>query len=87
MMTVQEAARMLNADWHGDDLAFGDVSTDSRQIKAGDLFVALSGDRFDGHDYIGDTIERGAVAALVAREIKKPNYRNILDGYTLLILD
>ncbi|MFO1290732.1 MAG: UDP-N-acetylmuramoyl-tripeptide--D-alanyl-D-alanine ligase [Nitrosomonas sp.] len=71
MMTVQEAARMLNADWHGDDLAFGDVSTDSRQIKAGDLFVALSGDRFDGHDYIGDTIERGAVAALVAREIKK----------------
>ena len=71
MITVQEAASMLNAHWYGDNLVFSDLSTDSRQIKAGDLFVALSGDRFDGHDFISDTIERGAVAALVARNIEK----------------
>lgn len=58
MITVQEAASMLNAHWYGDNLVFSDLSTDSRQIKAGDLFVALSGDRFDGHDFISDTIER-----------------------------
>ena len=70
MMTVQEAASMLNTHWYGDDLVFSDVSTDSRQIKAGDLFVALAGDRFDGHDYIGDTIKHGAVAALISKNIQ-----------------
>lgn len=69
MMTVEEAATMLNVHWYGDDLVFSDVSTDSRQIKAGDLFVALSGDRFDGHDYISDAIKHGAVAALVSRNL------------------
>ncbi len=41
------------------------VCTDSRVLTAGDLFVALRGDRFDGHDYIETAAERGAVGALV----------------------
>ncbi|MCC7376995.1 MAG: UDP-N-acetylmuramoyl-tripeptide--D-alanyl-D-alanine ligase [Verrucomicrobiales bacterium] len=43
------------------------LSTDSRDIQAGDLFVGISGDRFDGHDFVGDALERGAVAAVVSR--------------------
>lgn len=43
------------------------VSTDSRDIQRGDLFVALTGERFDGHDFAADAVRRGAVAALVAR--------------------
>jgi UDP-N-acetylmuramoyl-tripeptide--D-alanyl-D-alanine ligase len=40
------------------------VSTDSRSIKPGDLFVALKGDAFDGHDFISQAVTKGAVAVL-----------------------
>jgi UDP-N-acetylmuramoyl-tripeptide--D-alanyl-D-alanine ligase len=43
------------------------VSIDSRSIAAGDLFVALAGPKFDGHDFVADALARGAAAALVAR--------------------
>ena len=38
------------------------VCTDSRQVKMGDLFLALRGERFDGHDFLGAVVEKGAVA-------------------------
>ncbi|MBL9138604.1 MAG: UDP-N-acetylmuramoyl-tripeptide--D-alanyl-D-alanine ligase [Verrucomicrobiales bacterium] len=43
------------------------ICTDSREIRTGDLFVGISGDRFDGHDFVADALDRGAVAAVVAR--------------------
>ena len=43
------------------------VSTDSRKIGFGQLFVALEGERFDGHDYVEAVIERGAAAVMVRR--------------------
>ncbi len=45
------------------------VSIDSRTVAAGDLFVALRGPRFDGHDFVGAALEKGAAAAVVDREI------------------
>ena len=47
-MTVKEAAEVLHADWSGKDVLFTGVSTDSRTLREGDLFVALTGERFDG---------------------------------------
>ncbi len=44
------------------------VSTDSRALKSGDVFFALSGDQFDGHDYLDVVHREGALAAVVARE-------------------
>jgi UDP-N-acetylmuramoyl-tripeptide--D-alanyl-D-alanine ligase len=41
------------------------VETDSRQVRPGDLFVALAGPRFDGHDFLPEVTAKGAVAALV----------------------
>jgi len=41
------------------------VCTDSRQIQPGDLFFALSGENFDGHKFVADALERGAVGAVV----------------------
>ena len=41
------------------------VVTDSRAVQAGDLFVALKGERFDGHDFIGAVTEQGAAGCLV----------------------
>jgi UDP-N-acetylmuramoyl-tripeptide--D-alanyl-D-alanine ligase len=43
------------------------VSIDSRTIKKGELFVALKGDRFDGHDFVPDAIKKGAWGAMVER--------------------
>src|SRR5437016_10392823 len=43
------------------------VWTDSRTIRRGDLFVALSGERFDGHAYVEQAFKQGAVGALVRR--------------------
>ncbi len=43
------------------------VQTDSRRVQPGDLFVALRGERFDGHDYIGEVLRRGAAAVLIDR--------------------
>ncbi len=48
------------------------VSTDSRDVREGELFVALVGERFDGHAHIGAAFERGAVAALVSRPVDVP---------------
>ena len=46
------------------------VSTDTRTLKAGNLFVALKGPRFDGHRYLLQAFEKGAVAALVSEPLK-----------------
>jgi UDP-N-acetylmuramoyl-tripeptide--D-alanyl-D-alanine ligase len=43
------------------------VATDSRSVGAGDIFVALSGDRFDGHDFLGTAVARGAAAVVVSK--------------------
>src|ERR1700740_2360571 len=43
------------------------VSTDTRSIQPGQLFVALRGDRFDAHDFLATALEQGAAAALVER--------------------
>ena len=49
------------------DVVFRNVNTDSRQVRPGDLFVALKGDRFDGHDFVSQVAGQGAVAMLVER--------------------
>jgi UDP-N-acetylmuramoyl-tripeptide--D-alanyl-D-alanine ligase len=49
---------------------FTGISTDSRTTREGNLFVALSGDNFDGHDYVSDALGRGAWGAVVARPVE-----------------
>ncbi len=46
------------------------VSIDSRTCKAGDLFIAIEGPNFDGHDFVREALENGALAAIVARDPK-----------------
>jgi len=65
MMAVREAAQVIDADWNGLDAYFTGVSTDSRTVRTGDLFIALSGEKFDGHKFVVGAIEKGAVAAMV----------------------
>jgi UDP-N-acetylmuramoyl-tripeptide--D-alanyl-D-alanine ligase len=52
------------------DAAAMGYSIDSRTLNPGDLFIALPGDRFDGHDYVQAALEKGAVAAIVEADRK-----------------
>jgi UDP-N-acetylmuramoyl-tripeptide--D-alanyl-D-alanine ligase len=62
---------------------FSGVSTDTRQIRPGQLFVPLSGDRFDGHDYLAAAHEAGAVASLWQKDRPQPADA----GIPLLLVD
>lgn len=48
---------------------FSGVSTDSRNIKPGDLYIAIKGERFDGHAFIQDAVKQGAAAVLVSEMV------------------
>ena len=50
------------------DAVFAGVSTDTRTIRGGDLFVALTGERFDGHAFVDEAFSRGAAGAVVMRD-------------------
>jgi len=63
---LQELAVLLRAELTGGDGAFLGVSTDTRKLEAGQLFVALRGPRFDGHKFLQEAADRGAAAALVS---------------------
>ena len=47
------------------DFEFTGVTTDSRAVKPGELFVALKGDNFDGHDYCAKAVELGAAGLVL----------------------
>jgi UDP-N-acetylmuramoyl-tripeptide--D-alanyl-D-alanine ligase len=67
MMSLAEAAAAMQGTLKGPDARFRGVSTDSRAIGRGELFVAIRGEHFDGHAFLAMAKERGASAALVDR--------------------
>src|SRR5688500_14526862 len=68
MMSLSEAARVLGGRVSGAEASFTGVSTDTRSVRAADLFVALRGERFDGHSFLKDAAAASAAAALVDRK-------------------
>ena len=65
MMDMQIVAQAVNGLHFGENSWVRDVSTDSRRITDGCLFVALRGERFDGHQFVRDAVDSGAAGALV----------------------
>jgi UDP-N-acetylmuramoyl-tripeptide--D-alanyl-D-alanine ligase len=63
--TLSEAAAHIGGRLQGTDVAFESVGKDSRGDCRGQLFVALRGERFNAHDFVGKARQQGAVAALV----------------------
>ncbi len=68
-MRLSEAAHHIGADYSGHDVSFAAVSSDSRSIARGELFIALHGTSFDAHDFIAQAAERGACAAMIDRPV------------------
>lgn len=65
-MPLSELANLFNTTFTEKDLDFHGVSTDSRTLSLGNLFIALKGEHFDGHQFLGEATKHGAVAALVS---------------------
>ena len=65
-MHLHEAAQAISAQATGADVAITAVSTDTRNLPSGCLFVALKGPRFDGHGFAAKALEQGAAAVMVA---------------------
>ena len=69
-MSVKLAALQLDARLKGDgDIGFCGVSTDTRDVGTGQLFVALQGPNFDGHDFVPQAVQQQAAAVMVSRPL------------------
>jgi len=68
-VTLNELAQILNGELHGQSLTIDAVTTDTRQLTPGCLFVALKGERFDAHDFADKAKAGGAGALLVSRKL------------------
>jgi len=66
MMKLSELSRVVGGEWHGQDVEFLVVGSDSRGIQHGQLFVALKGERFDGHAFAQQALDNGAAAVMVS---------------------
>ncbi|MHC4413223.1 MAG: Mur ligase domain-containing protein [Planctomycetota bacterium] len=55
------------------------VSTDSRTIKAGECFFAIDGENFDGHNYLSQAFENGALCAVVSKDLPGDNLLKVAD--------
>lgn len=70
MMSLQQATEVLQGNMSGENVEFLSVSTDTRNVQPGDLYIALDGQQFDGHDYLTQAEEAGAIAAIVHKHVQ-----------------
>ena len=67
-MTLKEIAQHLGVKKPSKQVPFQGVSIDTRTLSPGNLFIAIQGEQFDGHDFIEEALKKGASAALVSRK-------------------
>ncbi|MDA0148756.1 UDP-N-acetylmuramoyl-tripeptide--D-alanyl-D-alanine ligase [Vibrio sp. LaRot3] len=68
--SLKQICPEIEAELVGNDCQIDLVSTDTRQIESGSLFVALIGERFDAHDFVQQAVDAGASAVLVSRQLE-----------------
>lgn len=86
MMLLSQAAQALAATQVGADVKFTAVSSDTRQIRAGDLFIALRGENFDGYDFVAQALQAGAVAAMVNADSYAAQAAPLNEQFALLVV-
>ena len=69
-LALSQVARWVEGRHLGTDATISSVSTDTRALRPGALYVALRGERVDGHDLAAQAAEAGAAALLVQREVE-----------------
>ena len=81
MMSLNQACQALDGTLSGEDNNFVSVSTDTRDLTPGSLYFALKGESFDGHDYLSQAQQAGAIAAVV-NETQAANTSTV--GFSLI---
>lgn len=69
-MSLSKAANAIQSNYSGEDIIFSGCSTDSRTIQNGHLFIAIKGEKFDGHDYVSIAENNGASAFILEQELE-----------------
>jgi len=87
MMRLSEAAHAIPAELRGEDRAFDAVGTDTRALSPQALFVALKGDRYDGHDFISQAVQKRAAGAMIQKSGLGIEDRGLSGRLPLLIVD
>src|SRR5512142_125561 len=87
MMRLSAIALWTRGHLIGADAEVQRVTIDTRKLQAGDLFVAIKGERVDGHDFLADAMARGAIAALVTRKVDSPLPQVVVDHTELALGD
>ncbi|MDP4930831.1 MAG: UDP-N-acetylmuramoyl-tripeptide--D-alanyl-D-alanine ligase [Candidatus Nanopelagicaceae bacterium] len=84
-MSIAEMAQIMGGRAHGDVELSNQAQFhfDSREVRAGDIFLALKGERADGHDYVADAISSGAALSIVTQAVSSPH---ILVGDVLVAI-
>ncbi|NBQ00553.1 MAG: UDP-N-acetylmuramoyl-tripeptide--D-alanyl-D-alanine ligase [Actinobacteria bacterium] len=74
-MSIRQMAEIMQGSSHGEVFVTSEAifQFDSRQINPGDIFLALKGEKADGHDFISDAMTRGAALSLVDRPVSTPH--------------
>ncbi|MCF6254017.1 MAG: UDP-N-acetylmuramoyl-tripeptide--D-alanyl-D-alanine ligase [Thiomicrorhabdus sp.] len=87
LLDVQQAVEgeFIGALDHDQRVCFTSVSTDTRTLKPGALYIAIKGENFDGHDFIVQAIQQGAVAVLVSEVVKSIVPAILVDNTTLAL--
>lgn len=92
-LTVTEIARACGGETVSglsDIATFTSISTDSRTVQPGDLFVALRGTTYDGHDFLTSVVNSGAMGIIAAKDATNPFLKRIPNQFmhvTLILVD
>ncbi len=76
---LSELENMLKSSLSGPDILFDGITIDSRTTMPGNLFIALRGDKYDGHDYINQAIQNGAVAVITEVDVSAVPFIKVSD--------
>jgi len=87
MIDAATVAQAISARLEGGNTWFDGVSIDSRVVRPGELFVAIKGERFDGHEFVAQAFSRGAAAAIVAADHAAGLAASAAGGRSLLAVD
>jgi len=69
LMTLAEIATITQGELLGENVLISGVGIDTRSLNVGDLYIAIQGEQFDGHDFIESAVEQGACAIICTRKM------------------
>jgi UDP-N-acetylmuramoyl-tripeptide--D-alanyl-D-alanine ligase len=90
-ITLDELTKVVSGETqfgpHAGDQLIQGISIDSRNISIGNLFVAIPGERFDGHQFVSEAVEKGAKATVIAKEKKQTVSPEIFNKTGVILVD